>query len=70
MDFANTIVELDLGVMASCVMSDCEKYGMIAGCDINCPVLQAGKCELQNDENKGLYQEYLHSIRPTKKTTT
>ena len=32
----------------------CFKYGMNAGCDINCPVLQDGECELSNDENRFL----------------
>jgi hypothetical protein len=59
MNFANTITEMDLGAMASSVMTDCEKYGMTWGCDTGCPVLRAGKCELKDDENKELYQEYL-----------
>lgn len=42
-------------------MNDCERYGMMAGCDTGCPVLQAGKCELKDDENKELYQEFLNS---------
>jgi len=59
MNFANTITEMDLGAMASSVMTDCEKYGMTWGCNTGCPVLRAGKCELKDDENKELYQEYL-----------
>jgi len=59
MNFANTITEIDLGAMASSVMTDCEKYGMTWGCNTGCPVLRAGKCELKDDENKELYQEYL-----------
>lgn len=62
MNFANTITERDLGAMASSVMSDCEKYGMTWGCDINCPVLQRGECELKDAENKELYQEYLDEL--------
>ena len=36
-------------------MNDCERYGMTWGCDIDCPVLRQGKCELKDDENKELY---------------
>ena len=56
-EFANTMAELDLGVTASCVMTDCERYGMCYGCDIHCPVLQRGECECE--DNKELYQKYL-----------
>lgn len=42
-------------------MSDCYRYGMTWGCDIDCPVLQSGKCELKNAGNKELYQEYQDS---------
>ncbi len=59
MGFARELARYDLGVMASCVMTDCEKYGMTYGCTINCPVLQAGKCELQDTDNKELYNEFL-----------
>ena len=62
MNFANTITEIDLGSMSSSVMNDCYKYGMTWGCDINCPVLQSGKCELKDDDNKELYQEYLDEL--------
>jgi hypothetical protein len=61
MEFANEITYRDLGVMASCVMNDCEKFGMTYGCTINCPVLQDGKCELQDYENKELYNEFLET---------
>lgn len=57
-DFANTLADtVYLG------MNDCERYGMTWGCDIDCPVLQAGKCELKDFENKELYQEYLDLIK-------
>lgn len=58
-DFANTITEWDLGVTASSVMTDCEKYGMTWGCNVDCPVLRAGNCELKDSDNKELYEEYL-----------
>jgi len=61
-NLANTITEINLGVMASSVMNDCYKYGMTWGCDIDCPVLQDGKCELKNYENKKLYQKYLDEL--------
>lgn len=56
--FANTITAWDLGATASSVMSGCEKYGMTHGCDIDCPVLQAGNCKLKDDVNKVLWEEY------------
>jgi hypothetical protein len=56
MDFARTITEIDLGTMASSVMSDCEKFGMTYGCREDCPVLMASKCELQEGENKEIYR--------------
>ncbi len=59
--FANTITELDLGTTAASIMTDCERYGMTWGCDIDCPVLQSGKCELQDTDNKELYKQYLTS---------
>lgn len=58
-DFANTIVEIDLGVTASSIMTNCEKYGITYGCDEDCPVLRAGKCELQDSDNKELYKKVL-----------
>ncbi len=45
MIFADTITEMDLGAMASSVMSDCEKFGMTWGCRSDCPVFQSGKCK-------------------------
>lgn len=43
-------------------ITECEKYGMTWGCDIDCPVLQRGECELKDSENKKLYEEYLNEI--------
>lgn len=55
--FANTLADtVFIG------MSQCERYGMAYGCDIDCPVLQSGKCELRESENKELYAEYLSLI--------
>jgi len=62
-NFAKTITEIDLGAMASSVMTDCEKYGMTYGCNAECPVLIDGKCELQNEENKELYKEAMENER-------
>ncbi len=59
MNFAGTITKLDLGTTASSVMTDCEKYGMTYGCNEDCPVLIASKCELQNSDNKELYERVL-----------
>lgn len=56
--FAHTITELDNRLPKG--MSDCERYGMTWGCDIGCPVLQRGECELKDSDNKELYQECLN----------
>lgn len=53
-DFANMLADT---VFVG--MTRCEKYGMTWGCDTGCPVLQDGNCELQDDENKELYEEYI-----------
>lgn len=45
MTFANTATEIDLGAMASSVMTDCEKFGMTWGCRHDCPVFTIGKCK-------------------------
>ena len=52
--FANTLADT-----ISLSMSGCERYGMTWGCDIDCPVLNAGECELKDDENKELYEQAL-----------
>jgi len=57
LEFAKEITKADLSVTASSVMSDCYKYGMTYGCDVDCPVLKSGNCELQNTDNKELYKE-------------
>ena len=31
------------------VMTDCERYGMSFGCSVDCPVYQAGKCEIKDE---------------------
>ena len=60
--FAKTLAELQLGVTAATIMTDCEAHGMANGCTVDCPVLQRGKCELQDEENKELYAEALREI--------
>ena len=45
--FGHTVSEVS-GEMLG--VSDCHAYGSLAGCDVNCPVLIAGLCELQDDE--------------------
>ena len=52
--FGHTLAEVDNG-MPNSILTDCEAYGMVSGCDENCPVLIAGKCELQDTDNKDLY---------------
>lgn len=51
----HTFAELD-NSMPNGILTDCEAYGMLGGCDENCPVLIAGKCELQDTYNKDLYK--------------
>ena len=60
MNFARTITDIDLGVTASGAMNDCYKFGMTYGCTVDCPVLKAGECELQDSDNKELYEQALN----------
>lgn len=46
MSFANTMAEKCLGITASSIMSDCEKFGMCYGCQEHCPQLQREECEI------------------------
>ncbi len=57
-DFAHAINELTQG-LSHPSMTKCENYGMTWGCDIDCPVLRDGDCELKDSENKELYQAFL-----------
>jgi len=42
----------------SCLLAnECENYGMTWGCDIDCPVLQRGECELKDADNKHLWEQ-------------
>ena len=52
--FAHTTNQIDPYLPKG--LSDCEEYGMWYGCDEHCPVLIEGKCELQETENKHLYE--------------
>ena len=54
-NLSNTLADLQ---GTAHMMNDCEKYGMTYGCDVDCPVLQAGECELQDTDNKDLYKEF------------
>lgn len=46
-----TLINLDNNMPKD--LSECEKYGMMSGCDEYCPVFIKGKCELQQElENK------------------
>ena len=45
MDFANTLA-LSLGTTAASIMTDCEKFGMAYGCQLDCPQLERGECEI------------------------
>lgn len=55
LELGHTLAELDDG-MPNSILTDCEAYGMCGGCDEYCPVLIAGKCELQDTDNKCLYE--------------
>ena len=46
LEFGEMMAELSLGLTALSVMNDCEKYGMVSGCDENCPQLERGECEI------------------------
>jgi hypothetical protein len=50
----HTIIDIDDGMPVG--VSDCEAYGMMAGCDEFCPVLVRGECEQQETDNKHLYE--------------
>ncbi len=52
--FAKTLNDMTDGKY---IMSDCEHYGMMSGCDTGCPVLLNGDCELQDADNAELYAE-------------
>lgn len=39
--------------------NDCQRYGIISGCDSDCPVLRNHKCELRFEDNLDLYKEAL-----------
>ena len=54
LEFGHTLAEIDNGMPNH--LSDCEAYGMVSGCDEYCPVLIAGKCSLQDTDNKELYE--------------
>lgn len=41
----HTLAEVDNG-MPNSILTDCEAYGMVGGCDENCPVLIARRYEL------------------------
>ena len=56
----HTLAEVDNG-MPNSILTDCEAYGMVGGCDECCPVLLAGKCELQDTDNAELYQRAIAS---------
>ena len=54
---SNFILEKTLGITAVSVMDDCFKFGIMNGCDVDCPQLIRGECELMHDENKELYEQ-------------
>ncbi len=43
--------------MPNGALNDCFAYGIVAGCDEYCPVLLAGKCELQDTDCADLYRK-------------
>lgn len=56
LQLGHTLAEVDNG-MPNGILTDCEAYGMTGCCDENCPVLIAGKCQLQDTDNRELYQK-------------
>lgn len=56
LELGHTLAEIDNG-MPNGMLTDCEAYGMCGGCDEYCPVLRAGKCELQDTDNAELYKK-------------
>ncbi len=65
---ASSLAELDTGI-SHAMMTECEKYGMTWGCDLDCPVLRAGQCELKDAENRELYNEFLMEMRDDSRCT-
>lgn len=49
MGVAQFLSSMSLGLTASGVMTDCEKFGMTWGCSEDCPQLQRGECEIYCD---------------------
>lgn len=45
--FIETLINLDNNMPKG--LSECEKYGMMSGCDEYCPVFIEEKCELQQE---------------------
>ena len=39
------------------IVDECHNYGIVNGCDVNCPVLIKGNCELKDTDNKDLYDK-------------
>lgn len=62
MGFAKETSLMSLGITAASIMTDCEHYGMTYGCNAECPVLLAHKCELKNSDNKKLYEEAIEAL--------
>lgn len=49
--FAKTILSLD-NYLSDSNMNECERYGIVWGCDEDCPVYQEGTCKLQEENRK------------------
>ncbi len=47
--FANTLAEI--GDYPK-IMNECEKYGIVAGCDEDCPVFQRKECPVQKENEE------------------
>ena len=50
---------MSLGITAASVMSDCEQYGIVNGCNERRPVLISGKCD--NEESNEYYKKLKES---------
>ena len=50
--FSETLNSLDNGMPN--VTDECFNYGILGGCDENCPVYKRGECELQEEVQESI----------------
>jgi len=44
-------------------MTECEQYGMMSGCDENCPVLIRGDCSWVLEETINVFNKIKHEFK-------